>query len=81
MVCNVTDLFIVILALLHPLVPELCHVGVVTAVDSLVNTFQKLFSFKGLDCGFVGDTLEPGLRVVNSFGEIDARTRMIGTGF
>ena len=80
MVCNVTDLFIVILALLHPLVPELCDVGVVTAVDSLVNTFKKLFSLKGLDCSFVGDTLEPGLRVVNSFREIDARTRMIGTG-
>ncbi len=67
MICNVAYLLVVILALLHALVPEPCDVGVVADVDRLVDALQKFFALKGVDGGFVGDALQPGLRVVNGF--------------
>jgi hypothetical protein len=66
-VCNVAYLLVVILALLHALIPEPCDVGVVADVDRLVDAFQKFLAFKGVDGGFVGNALQPGLRVVNCF--------------
>ncbi len=65
MVGNVADLLVVILALLDPLVPEPCNVGVVADVDSLVDALQKFLALKSVNRGFIGDALQPGLRVVN----------------
>lgn len=67
MVCNVANLLVVILALLHALVPEPRDVRVVADVDGLVDTLKKFLALKGVDGGFIGDALQPGLRVVDGF--------------